>query len=124
MTTSEKPQHSSNGDAEAFSISGGVNCLDVRGARTHNLKSIDAQIVNNAINVITGPSGSGKSSLAYDTIYAEASRRFAENLSLDARQYFSQMPRADFDTIEGIRPAIALKQGAAFATERSTLGTL
>jgi excinuclease ABC subunit A len=98
--------------------------IRVRGARTHNLKSIDVDIPARKIVAITGPSGAGKSSLAFDTIYAEAQRRFVESLSTTARQHIERLPRPDVDSIEGLSPAIAIAQEHGARSPRSTLGTV
>ncbi|WP_438438725.1 ATP-binding cassette domain-containing protein [Hydrogenophilus thermoluteolus] len=84
--------------------------ITIRGARTHNLKNISLTIPDNQITVITGVSGSGKSSLAFDTLFAEGQRRYLDALSLSARQWLDQLPRPDVDWISGLRPAIALTQ--------------
>ena len=81
----------------------------VRGARTHNLKNIDVDIPHNALTVVTGVSGSGKSSLAFDTIYAEGQRRYVESLSAYARQFLERIEKPDADHIEGIAPAVAIR---------------
>src|SRR5260370_7850647 len=88
----------------------GITKLVVRGARQHNLKNINVEIPRNSLTVITGLSGSGKSSLAFDTIYAEGQRRYVESLSADARQFLGQMEKPDVDTIEGLSPAISIDQ--------------
>ena len=95
----------------------------VRGARTHNLKNIDITIPKNKLVVITGLSGSGKSSLAFDTIYAEGQRRYIESLSAYARQFLTQMNKPDVDSIEGLSPAISIEQRSASKNPRSTVGT-
>ena len=96
----------------------------VTGARTHNLKNISVELPRNQFNVITGLSGSGKSSLAFDTIYAEGQRRYVESLSAYARQFLSLMDKPDVDSIEGLSPAISIHQKAARFTPRSTVGTV
>ncbi|MEY4978136.1 MAG: excinuclease subunit [Pseudomonadota bacterium] len=98
--------------------------LSVRGARTHNLKNIDLDIPKNALVVITGLSGSGKSSLAFDTLYAEGQRRYVESLSAYARQFLQLMDKPDVDWIEGLSPAIAIEQKATSHNPRSTVGTV
>ncbi len=96
----------------------------IKGARVHNLKNIDLQIPRDSLVVITGPSGSGKSSLAFDTIYAEGQRRYVESLSAYARQFLEQIQKADVDSIEGLSPAIAIEQKTSAKTLRSTVGTI
>src|SRR6202795_2890743 len=96
----------------------------VRGAREHNLKSIDVEIPRNKLVVITGLSGSGKSSLAFDTIYAEGQRRYVESLSAYARQFLEQMDKPAVDSIEGLSPAIAIEQKTTSRNPRSTVGTV
>jgi len=98
--------------------------LSIRGARTHNLKNIDLDIPKNALVVITGLSGSGKSSLAFDTLYAEGQRRYVESLSAYARQFLQLMDKPDVDLIEGLSPAIAIEQKATSHNPRSTVGTV
>src|SRR6516165_3005908 len=88
----------------------GLTKLVVRGARQHNLKNINLEIPRNTLTVITGLSGSGKSSLAFDTIYAEGQRRYVESLSAYARQFLDQMERPDVDQIDGLSPAISIEQ--------------
>jgi len=96
----------------------------VRGARTHNLKNVDLDIPKNALVVITGLSGSGKSSLAFDTLYAEGQRRYVESLSAYARQFLQRMDKPDVDVIEGLSPAISIEQKATSHNPRSTVGTV
>src|SRR5216684_5202458 len=96
----------------------------VRGARVHNLKNIDVDIPRNKFVVITGVSGSGKSSLAFDTLYAEGRRRYVESLSAYARQFLDQRAKPDVDAIEGLSPAIAIEQRGATTSPRSTVGTV
>jgi len=100
------------------------DALIVRGAREHNLKNIDVELPRNALVVITGLSGSGKSSLAFDTIYAEGQRRYVESLSAYARQFLGLMDKPDVDAIEGLSPAISIEQKTAGANPRSTVGTI
>src|SRR5436305_14347804 len=95
----------------------------VRGARTHNLKNVDVTLPPRALIVMTGVSGSGKSSLAFDTIYAEGQRRYVESLSAYARQFLERMEKPDVDSIEGICPAIAIQQKNPTKTSRSTVRT-
>lgn len=99
-------------------------CISIRGARTHNLKNIDLDIPRNQLVVITGLSGSGKSSLAFDTLYAEGQRRYVESLSTYARQFLQLMDKPDVDVIEGLSPAIAIEQKATSHNPRSTVGTV
>ncbi|MEE8147364.1 MAG: hypothetical protein V3T24_07160, partial [Longimicrobiales bacterium] len=96
----------------------------IRGAREHNLKNIDLDLPRDALIIITGISGSGKSSLAFDTIYAEGQRRYVESLSAYARQFLEQMEKPDLDSIEGLSPAIAIEQKTATKNPRSTVGTV
>ncbi|HVP69960.1 MAG TPA: excinuclease ABC subunit UvrA, partial [Gemmatimonadaceae bacterium] len=98
--------------------------LIVRGAREHNLKNIDVEIPRDQLTVITGLSGSGKSSLAFDTIYAEGQRRYVESLSAYARQFLGLMEKPDVDAIEGLSPAISIEQKTAGHNPRSTVGTV
>src|SRR5436189_5404100 len=96
----------------------------VRGAREHNLRNIDVQIPREKLVVITGVSGSGKSSLAFDTIYAEGQRRYVESLSAYARQFLGLMEKPDVDFIEGLSPAISIDQKSTSKNPRSTVGTI
>ena len=98
--------------------------ISIRGAREHNLKNIDVDIPRDKLVVITGLSGSGKSSLAFDTIYAEGQRRYVESLSAYARQFLGQMDKPDVDLIEGLSPAISIDQKSASRSPRSTVGTV
>src|ERR671915_2071398 len=98
--------------------------LVVRGAREHNLKNITVELPRDRLVVITGLSGSGKSSLAFDTIYAEGQRRYVESLSAYARQFLGQMEKPDVDIIEGLSPAISIDQKSASRNPRSTVGTI
>ncbi len=101
-----------------------ITKISVRGARQHNLKNIDVEIPRNTLTVITGLSGSGKSSLAFDTIYAEGQRRYVETLSAYARQFLDQMERPDVDAIDGLSPAISIEQKTTSRSPRSTVGTI
>src|SRR5512145_1416814 len=98
--------------------------LTVRGACQHNLKNVDCDLPRDKLVVITGPSGSGKSSLAFDTIYAEGQRRYVESLSAYARQFLDQLPKPRVESIEGLSPAIAIEQRALGKSPRSTVGTV
>src|ERR1700759_5685534 len=98
--------------------------IRIRGARTHNLRNIDLDIPRDRLVVFTGLSGSGKSSLAFDTIYAEGQRRYVESLSAYARQFLSMMDKPDIDPIEGLSPAIALEQKSTSHNPRSSVGTV
>ncbi len=98
--------------------------IKVRGARTHNLKNINLDLPRNKLIVITGLSGSGKSSLAFDTLYAEGQRRYVESLSAYARQFLQLMEKPDVDLIEGLSPAISIEQKATSHNPRSTVGTV
>ncbi len=96
----------------------------IRGAREHNLKNVDLDLPRNQLIVFTGLSGSGKSSLAFDTIYAEGQRRYMESLSSYARQFLGQMEKPDVDSIEGLSPAISIDQKSTSHNPRSTVGTI
>src|SRR5690554_5331598 len=97
--------------------------IEIKGARVNNLKNIDVNIPKNKLVVITGMSGSGKSSLAFDTLYAEGQRRYVESLSSYARQFMGRMGKPDVDYIKGIAPAIAIEQRVITSNPRSTVGT-
>src|SRR6201985_1172595 len=101
-----------------------ITNITVRGARQHNLQDINVQIPRNTLTVITGLSGSGKSSLAFDTTCAEGQRRYAEPLSAYARQFLDQIERPDVDSIEGLSPAISIEQKTTSRSPRSTVGTI
>ena len=101
-----------------------MDTIRIRGARTHNLKNIDIDIPRDKLIVITGLSGSGKSSLAFDTVYAEGQRRYVESLSAYARQFLSMMEKPDIDHIEGLSPAISIEQKTTSHNPRSTVGTI
>src|SRR5216683_7551531 len=98
--------------------------IRIRGARTHNLKNLNVDLPRNRLVVITGLSGSGKSSLAFDTIYAEGQRRYVESLSAYARQFLEQMEKPDVDLIDGLSPAISIEQKTTGSNPRSTVGTV
>ena len=98
--------------------------IKIKGARTHNLKNIDLELPKNNLITITGLSGSGKSSLAFDTIFAEGQRRYVESLSAYARQFLGQMEKPDVDYIEGLSPAISIEQKSSSRNPRSTVGTV
>src|SRR5476651_421224 len=98
--------------------------LIIKGAREHNLKNIDLELPKNKLIVLTGLSGSGKSSLAFDTLYAEGQRRYVESLSSYARQFLGQLQKPDVDYLAGLSPAISIQQKAAGKNPRSTVGTI
>src|SRR5215203_1794988 len=98
--------------------------ISIRGAREHNLKNIDVEIPRDTLTVLTGLSGSGKSSLAFDTIYAEGQRRYVESLSSYARQFLEQMEKPDVDLIDGLSPAIAIEQKTTGSNPRSNVSTV
>src|SRR5512147_1532385 len=101
-----------------------MDTIRIRGARTHNLQNIDLDLPRDRLIVITGLSGSGKSSLAFDTLYAEGQRRYVESLSAYARQFLQLMEKPDVDHIEGLSPAISIEQKATSHNPRSTVGTV
>jgi excinuclease ABC subunit A len=101
-----------------------MKTIHVRGAREHNLKNVDLEIPRDALVVFTGLSGSGKSSLAFDTIYAEGQRRYVESLSAYARQFLEMMQKPDVDHIDGLSPAISIEQKTTSKNPRSTVGTV
>src|ERR1700731_100455 len=101
----------------------GITHITVRGARQHNLRNVSVSIPRNTLTVVTGLSGSGKSSLAFDTIYAEGQRRYVETVSAYARQFLDQMERPAVDPIDGLSPAISIEQKTTSRSPRSTVGT-
>src|SRR6202162_2919051 len=101
-----------------------IDRITVRGARQHNLKNISVEVPRNTLTVVTGLSGSGKSSLAFDVIYAEGQRRYVQTLSAYARQFLDQMERPDVDSVEGLSPAISIEQKTTSRSPRSTVGTI
>src|SRR5882757_809086 len=102
----------------------GTRAITIRGAREHNLKNVDLEIPRDKLVVFTGLSGSGKSSLAFDTIYAEGQRRYVESLSAYARQFLEMMQKPDVDQIDGLSPAISIEQKTTSNNPRSTVGTV
>jgi excinuclease ABC subunit A len=108
---------------ELIAVNAGQDVISIRGARVHNLKNISLEVPHNAITVVTGVSGSGKSSLAFDTIYAEGQRRYVESLSAYARQFLERMEKPDVDEISGIAPAVAIRQKNSTRNPRSTVAT-
>ncbi len=101
-----------------------LKTISIRGAREHNLKGVDLDLPRNSLIVMTGLSGSGKSSLAFDTIYAEGQRRYVESLSAYARQFLEMMQKPDVDQIDGLSPAISIEQKTTSKNPRSTVGTV
>ena len=102
----------------------GIDKIIIKGAREHNLKNIDIELPRDKLIVMTGLSGSGKSSLAFDTIYADGQRRYIESLSSYARMFLGQMEKPDVDSIEGLSPAISIDQKTTSKNPRSTVGTV
>ena len=119
-----KPRVTKTANTKANEPVPAVPLIQVRGARTHNLKNIDVDIPRDQLVVVTGVSGSGKSSLAFDTIYAEGQRRYLECLSSSGRQFLDQIEAPDVDSIDGLPPTVAIDQRAGAANPRSTLGTI
>src|SRR6266516_6722400 len=117
------PVGSRNGEKNSVRALAERGCVEIRGARQNNLKGIDLNLPLGTLSVVTGPSGSGKSSLAFDTIYAEGQRRYVETLSSYARQFLGLMEKPDVDSIEGLSPAISIEQKSAGHNPRSTVGT-
>jgi excinuclease ABC subunit A len=124
LNTSEVGNHPPNDEGKYLGVALQAQSISIRGARTHNLKNIDLDIPRNQLVVITGLSGSGKSSLAFDTLYAEGQRRYVESLSTYARQFLQLMDKPDVDVIEGLSPAISIEQKATSHNPRSTVGTV
>jgi len=114
---------SKNSDTNRVKVPG-TDVIFIRGARTHNLKNVSVEIPRNKLIVVTGVSGSGKSSLTIDTLYAEGQRRYAESLSAYARQFLNRMNKPDVDYIKGLCPAIAIEQKVVTRTPRSTVGSM
>src|SRR5512145_1416974 len=123
MDSSENPQKATQYESMSTSPETRGQIV-VRGARTHNLKNVDLTLPTRSLVVMTGVSGSGKSSLAFDTIYAEGQRRYVESLSAYARQFLDQLPKPAVESIEGLSPAIAIEQRALGKSPRSTVGTV
>ena len=126
MTDSHSPTDAQAADSSGLDLARALReqRISIRGARTHNLKNIDLDIPRNQLVVITGLSGSGKSSLAFDTLYAEGQRRYVESLSAYARQFLGRLDKPDVDLIEGLSPAISIEQKATSHNPRSTVGTV
>lgn len=123
-TSHSQPSASHNGHQVTTSNSNSQNTIRIRGARQHNLKNIDLELPRDRLIVFTGVSGSGKSSLAFDTIFAEGQRRYVESLSAYARQFLGQLDKPDVDAIEGLSPAISIDQKSTSHNPRSTVGTV
>src|SRR5471030_503744 len=111
-------------DSHSLKDGGGEDVIRIRGARQNNLKNLDVSLPTGELIVVTGPSGSGKSSLVFDTLYAEGQRRYVETFSPYARQFLDRMDKPQVDAIEGIPPAIAIDQTNPVRTSRSTVGTM
>jgi excinuclease ABC subunit A len=124
LNSSADRKHLEDRDSGKYLAAALAQRISIRGARTHNLKNIDLDIPRNQLVVITGLSGSGKSSLAFDTLYAEGQRRYVESLSAYARQFLQLMDKPDVDVIEGLSPAISIEQKATSHNPRSTVGTV
>src|SRR5258708_33602060 len=118
------PTRSATVEPIAPSAAPALSDIVVRGAREHNLQTITLRLPRQSLVVLTGVSGSGKSSLAFDTLYAEGQRRYVESLSAYARQFLGQMEKPDVDAIEGLSPAIAIEQRGAGSNPRSTAATI
>ena len=120
----KSPVGSKIGNKKRVVIPTGDDCIEIRGARQNNLKGIDLDLPLGKLTVVTGPSGSGKSSLAFQTIYAEGQRRYVETFSPYMRQFLDRMDKPRVDDIRGIPPAIAIEQSNPVKTSRSTVGTM
>ncbi len=120
LSTHQGPRHGPSSNPKAPALN---DLIIIRGARTHNLKNIDCDLTHGKLTVISGVSGSGKSSLAFDTIYAEGQRRYVESLSAYARQFLERIEKPDVDLIDGLAPAIAIKQKNSTRNPRSTVAT-
>src|SRR5712692_10121969 len=123
-STSRRVHSSRKSSATSFPTNGSQKKILIRGARVHNLRNINLELPKDALIVFTGVSGSGKSSLAFDTIYAEGQRRYVESLSSYARQFLGQLPKPDVDYLGGLSPAISIQQKTAARNPRSTVGTI
>lgn len=123
MASSVLPPSASTESANASPLTGRLRPIIIQGARQHNLKNVSLELPRNKLIVFTGPSGSGKSSLAFDTLYAEGQRRYTESLSAYARQFLERMDKPDVDNISGLSPAIAIEQRTVARNPRSTVGT-
>ncbi|MEQ8532650.1 MAG: excinuclease ABC subunit UvrA, partial [Imperialibacter sp.] len=119
-----QPTTESNGNELVNGAADGIEFLEIFGAREHNLKNIDLRFKRNQLVVITGISGSGKSSLAFDTIYAEGQRRYMESFSAYARSFIGELERPDVDKINGLSPVISIEQKTTSKNPRSTVGTV
>src|SRR6478672_1479750 len=123
-SANRKSTEPTNGHHPSQAKSVDQNTIRIRGARQHNLKNIDLELPRDRLIVFTGVSGSGKSSLAFDTIFAEGQRRYVESLSAYARQFLGQVDKPDVDAIEGLSPAISIDQKSTSRNPRSTVGTV
>src|SRR3954469_16052587 len=125
MRTTPMPSPDSRSAEEQPSLAAAeLTTIQVRGAAEHNLKDVDLDIPKRRLVVFTGPSGSGKSSMAFDTIYAEGQRRYVESLSAYARQFLGQLEKPKYESIRGLSPTIAIEQKSASKNPRSTVGTI
>ena len=123
MASSGQPELVSMSSSTTAPSVTSIDSIVIRGARVHNLKNVDIEVPHNTLTVLTGVSGSGKSSLAFDTIYAEGQRRYVESLSAYARQFLERIEKPDADSIDGIAPAVAIKQKNTTRNPRSTVAT-